>query len=358
METAKPKFCESCGKPLLPDARFCEECGHAVEVEPPAPPPNTQLSALPPPVQVPPPAFVQPPPQLQVATPPAVPLAPNASVRGGNGMKAVLIVAGVLVLCCLGFLVLYAGKQVWSRFTASQHPASPSSQASQTAPPQTIRSQTTPAPVAAPTSQTRDTVALSAQAQQWVDRGYAQEKAGNLKEAVTDYEQALKITANAELAAHIQQLKQTPASEATPSTASVEVSREVLQAAKTFRSTMNKYAVENGVTRANTFVIPEPMLVTYIMTYHWNNGRGMTPGVIALDHEDGTRYGVWQAKGSSGQGGVPNASWIVVPRVVLKPGKYTLFDSHPASWSQNAATGGQGMCEIRGLPWRQETGPR
>ena len=54
-----------------------------------------------------------------------------------------------------------------------------------------------------------------------------------------------------------------------------------------------------------------PYLVTQIMTYHY--GAGMPPGTIALEHEDGTDYGPWQALGVVGQGKVPNAYWWIRP---------------------------------------------
>lgn len=56
-----------------------------------------------------------------------------------------------------------------------------------------------------------------------------------------------------------------------------------------------------------------PYLVTQIMTYHY--GAGMPPGTIALEHEDGTYYGPWQALGVVGQGKVPNAYWWIRPNI-------------------------------------------
>jgi hypothetical protein len=214
-------------------------------------------------------------------------------------------------------------------------------------------------------------------AQKWVDRGFADEQAGNLQEAVAAYEQALEITGDRKLATHIQQVKRNfniepsavpeptiepesapapapiPEPEPAPVPAKVRVTPRMTQAAVMLHTTGNIAAVLNGATQANTFVIAEPMVVTSITTYHWNNAKGKTPGTISLKHVDGTKYGAWQATGRDGQKGVPNATWSVSPGVVLKPGKYTLLDSDPPTWSQNAGTGGKGMCEIKGLPWRQ-----
>ena len=317
----------------------------------------------------------------------AAPVLPSA---GGSLLKALLGVAGVVVLSGLGFLVSPVGKQLMARVTGKLHAASsqatplpgqakaapdltaktvvsaPSSPADDFTTPATDIKPVDLAPDISPTPAATPEDQKVAAAQQWVDRGYAAEQAGNVKEALAAYEQALTMTNDRKLATHIQQLKKTsssvavpePAPEPEPVPASVRVTPQMAQAAAILHATGNTAAVLNGATHANTFVVAEPMVVTSIMTYHWNNAKGKVPGVISLEHEDGTQYGGWQAKGGDGQGGVPNASWNVAPGVVLKPGKYTLLDSHPASWSQNAATGGKGMCEIKGLPWRQVGGGR
>jgi hypothetical protein len=99
----------------------------------------------------------------------------------------------------------------------------------------------------------------------------------------------------------------------------------------------------NGATEPTTFSIDESWLVTYLLTYHWNEASGATPGTIGLRASDGTTYGPWQATGEPGQGGVPNANWVVRPNVVIPPGTYTVLDSDPSTWAQNDETGGAGM---------------
>ena len=103
--------------------------------------------------------------------------------------------------------------------------------------------------------------------------------------------------------------------------------------------------VTAGATRPATFDLAAPYLVTQIMTYHYGS-RGR-PGTIALRHEDGTLYGPWQAAGA-GSRSAPNVYWWVRPNVVLKPGRYTVIDSEPASWSREAATAGAGIMQIWG----------
>lgn len=99
----------------------------------------------------------------------------------------------------------------------------------------------------------------------------------------------------------------------------------------------------NGATKPTSFTITESWLVTSIHTYHWNNGRGATPGTIGLRASNGTIYGPWKAAGEPGQGGVANAFWVVNPNIVIPRDTYTVLDSDPSTWAQNQETGGAGM---------------
>lgn len=110
----------------------------------------------------------------------------------------------------------------------------------------------------------------------------------------------------------------------------------------------NIYAVENRPRRTTVFALAAPTRVTRIMTYHWNNGRGAPAGQIALRSSAGETFGPWQAFGEPGQGGVPSAYWVVEPDVNLPAGTYTIVDSNPSTWAQNAASGGAGMASAEG----------
>jgi len=107
-------------------------------------------------------------------------------------------------------------------------------------------------------------------------------------------------------------------------------------------------AVRNRPTRTTVFTVSEPTRVTRIATYHWNDGQGAPPGRISLRNMSGETFGPWQASGEPGQGGVPNAYWVVEPDVALAAGSYTIVDSNPSTWAQNAATGGAGMASVEG----------
>ncbi len=119
---------------------------------------------------------------------------------------------------------------------------------------------------------------------------------------------------------------------------------------KTVLNNGNIYRVFNRPTRETSFTLDGPALVTYVYTYHWNDGRGMHPGTIALRHEDGTLYGPWQSTGKPGQGNVPNAYWECEPMAELKQGRYTVIDSDPSSWAQNEGTNSSGFARVKVVP--------
>ncbi|MCX6701551.1 MAG: PKD domain-containing protein, partial [Methanomicrobiales archaeon] len=104
--------------------------------------------------------------------------------------------------------------------------------------------------------------------------------------------------------------------------------------------------VFNSPTKPTSVTFATPVKIISITNYHWNNGKGATPGSIALKHADGTLYGYWSASGEPGQGGVPNANWIAKPLVTVKAGTYTVLDSGSSTWSQNTKSGNAGFTRI------------
>jgi len=119
--------------------------------------------------------------------------------------------------------------------------------------------------------------------------------------------------------------------------------------------TTNIMAVYNGPTAPTTLSINTPHLVTEIHDYHWNNAQGANPGTIGLQDQNGKIYGPWQAVGTPGQGGVPNANWFVYPNIVIPAGTYTVIDSDPSTWSQNTDSGGKGMGYVLATPHFETT---
>jgi hypothetical protein len=108
----------------------------------------------------------------------------------------------------------------------------------------------------------------------------------------------------------------------------------------------NDGVVRAGSTVPVTFKLDARATISYIQTYHWDSGK--QPGEISLKGEDGTVYGPWEAVGTVGQGGMPNAYWEVKPNQSLAPGTYTVIDSDPSSWSTNGQMGGLGQTIVRG----------
>ncbi len=107
--------------------------------------------------------------------------------------------------------------------------------------------------------------------------------------------------------------------------------------------------VINKPPRPPTFEITKPHLISYVRTYHWNNAHGQIGGTIALRNEKGQMFGPWFAYTSSGQGGAPNVNWEVAANQVIPPGKYTVIDSDPATWSWNKESA-VGFAIVKGRP--------
>jgi serine protease len=113
----------------------------------------------------------------------------------------------------------------------------------------------------------------------------------------------------------------------------------------------NAYGVLNGPpANPTTFVLQQNAQVDQLATYHWNNGAGSPPGSIGLEQTGVPQSLRWfPAVGSAGQGGVPSAAWIATVNVQLTAGvSYTVLDSNPATWSQNAQSGSQGFARVFG----------
>ena len=101
----------------------------------------------------------------------------------------------------------------------------------------------------------------------------------------------------------------------------------------------NDYGVSNG-GQSSRFNLSSGAMINYIMTYHWNGGRGAPAGTITLRREDdGKTFGPWQATLVNG------VYWEVRPNTLVPAGRYQLIDSDPSTWSQNE---GAGHVRIRG----------
>jgi len=115
--------------------------------------------------------------------------------------------------------------------------------------------------------------------------------------------------------------------------------------------------VVNGATPPSFSTKGVAYCLTYIQTYHWNNGNGEVPGTLGLK---GTKVaaglaatiGPFAAMSSAGQNNAPNVNWYVYPSKtppIVINGTYTCNDSDPATWSANTV-GGPGFCIVYGVP--------
>ena len=103
----------------------------------------------------------------------------------------------------------------------------------------------------------------------------------------------------------------------------------------------NGAAVINNPNGGNPqFTIAKLYTINTIFTYHRNNGQGKPAGQISLVNTTGQKYGPWQATV------VSKFYWQVTPNVTLPPGTYSILDSDPASWANNAASKRQGFAQI------------
>jgi PKD repeat protein len=120
--------------------------------------------------------------------------------------------------------------------------------------------------------------------------------------------------------------------------------------------TSNTGGVLNGARPPSFSTKGKAYCLLSITTYHWNNGKGRSPGTIGLTGT--TKVAPVKAKGSSGQGGAPNVNWQVTystTKPVVVNGTYSCSDSDPKTWSQNPQSHGTGFCIVYGQA--AKTGP-
>jgi hypothetical protein len=94
-----------------------------------------------------------------------------------------------------------------------------------------------------------------------------------------------------------------------------------------------------------------PYMITYILSYHWDNGLDIArPGTISLLKDDGTEFGPWQAECLPGMSAIRNSFWEVYPYTVIPAGTYEVQSSDRETWAQNSDSGGCGISEVEGYP--------
>ncbi len=114
----------------------------------------------------------------------------------------------------------------------------------------------------------------------------------------------------------------------------------------------NTGAVQNGpklYSGAPMKKDTEPVLITKVRTYHWNNGNGAPAGTISIcEDELNNVIGTWQAVGRSGSGR-QNVYWEALVDCVMYPGhNYFVKVSDKSTWSYNDESEG-GFYELYGI---------
>jgi hypothetical protein len=111
-------------------------------------------------------------------------------------------------------------------------------------------------------------------------------------------------------------------------------------------------AVYNNPPKPTVFTLARSSLITKIMTYHWNGGRGAEPGTISLRNlGTGEVVGVWKVTGTKdmvAMGVAPYRYWMIFPNKTLPAGKYEVIDSDRATWSTNGEMGNRGCTWVHG----------
>jgi hypothetical protein len=116
-----------------------------------------------------------------------------------------------------------------------------------------------------------------------------------------------------------------------------------------FFNNTNTGGVGNNPSAPTMFTVNAPVVVNYIQTYHWNFGQGARAGRIGLRDQSGFVYGPFNAAATPGSGGRQNVNWVANSIAVALPaGSYTVVDSDPGTWSQNAQSQGRGFAIVRG----------
>lgn len=133
-----------------------------------------------------------------------------------------------------------------------------------------------------------------------------------------------------------------------PATATTQASSTKGEPETELFNNFNSGGVINGPRSATEFTLSRPARITALITYHWNDGRGALPGTVSLRDKNGKIYGPFSASGSSGQGGAVNVDWTARTDLTLPADTYTILDSNPRTWSNNAESGFAGFAKVRG----------
>ncbi len=119
--------------------------------------------------------------------------------------------------------------------------------------------------------------------------------------------------------------------------------------------------VSGNPSSKTVFNLSSPTQITRILTYHWNGGRGATPGTIGLRNvKTGQLLGTWNAMGNNSNpntpgeplpkssGTAPYLYWTALPNITVPAGRYEVVDSDRTTWSTNSEMGNMGLAWVYG----------
>ena len=119
--------------------------------------------------------------------------------------------------------------------------------------------------------------------------------------------------------------------------------------------------VSGNPSSKTVFDLSSPTQITRILTYHWNGGRGATPGTIGLRNvKTGQLLGTWNAMGNNSNpntpgeplpkssGTAPYLYWTALPNITVPAGRYEVVDSDRTTWSTNSEMGNMGLTWVYG----------
>jgi hypothetical protein len=92
------------------------------------------------------------------------------------------------------------------------------------------------------------------------------------------------------------------------------------------------------------FTLKTQSRITYLRTYHWNNGNGQDPGTITLKNLNTGKQFSFQATSYN------KYYWVVKPSYCYRAGTYQIAVSSPSTWSYNSQSGSKGFATVNADP--------
>lgn len=143
-----------------------------------------------------------------------------------------------------------------------------------------------------------------------------------------------------------QPVQEEPKPEEKPTGLQIQIVKEP-KTPRTLYTTFNAEPVKGSPSFDNKVKFSKAMVVTRIITFHYNGGQGAVAGTIYLEGKKGAG-GAWQARNAPGSDGNPLGKWICEPNERFEAGNYKLTVSDTKSWSTNPKAGKKGMVIIEG----------